>query len=401
MTKQVQTTTAVGVQAPQGNTQVLLLSTLSFATCFAVWCLYSPLGPHLREELHLSETQLGLLVSIPALLGSAFRLPMGILTDMYGGRRVFTALMVFCFVPTVLGMYASGYAYLIICGFFFGMAGTSFAVGIPHVSKWYPPEKQGLALGIYGVGNLGAALSTLFAERIIHYYLNDQWRNIFPIYALPLLLMAFLYWNYTTDAPTAAKPRSINELLQVFKKTPLAWVFCLFYWVTFGGFVCFSLYLPTYFVKVYGIPHIKAGDLATAFIFTTSLIRPLGGYMADRFQGRKILQGVFTIAALCLIIEGLAPSLTLATGAFILLGACVGIGNGVIFKLVPTYFARETGAVGGLVGAAGGLGGFFTPIILGISKDMTGSYFGGFAVAASFCLICLYFTRKEFQRVES
>ncbi len=400
MTKQVQATT-VGVQVPQGNTQVLFLATLSFAICFAVWCLYSPLGPHLREELHLNEAQLGLLLSIPALLGSAFRLPMGILTDMYGGRKVFAALMVFCFFPTVLAMYANSYAALIICGFFFGMAGTSFAVGIPHVSRWYPPERQGLALGIYGAGNLGAALSTLFAERIIHYYLNDNWRNIFPVYALPLLLMAFVYWNFTSDSPTTTRPKEVKELLQVFRKTPLAWVFCLFYWVTFGGFVCFSLYLPTYFVKVYGVPHIKAGDLATIFIFTTSLIRPLGGYIADRLPGRKVLQGVFTIAALCLIIEGLAPSLKLATFAFILLGACLGIGNGVIFKLVPTYFTKETGAVGGLVGAAGGLGGFFTPTILGTSKDITGSYFGGFAVAASFCLICLFLARKEFQRAES
>lgn len=399
MTKRQAVVTPVAV--PEGNTTVLVLATLSFAACFAVWALFSPLAPLMREELKLTEIQLSLLVSIPALLGSAFRIPMGILTDMYGGRKVFTALMVFCFVPTVLGTYANSYTHLIICGLLFGMAGTSFAVGIPHVSKWYPSEKQGLALGIYGVGNLGAAMATLLGPRIIHNYLGGQWHYIFPIYAAPLLIMAFLYWNYTSDAPVVSKPRSFNELLQVYKKTPLAWVFCLFYWVTFGGFVCFSLYLPTYFVKVYGIPHIKAGDLATAFIFTTSLIRPLGGYMADKFQGRKILQGVFTIAALCLIIEGLAPSLTLATCAFVLFGACLGIGNGVIFKLVPTYFARETGAVGGLVGAAGGLGGFFTPIILGTSKDLTGSYFGGFAVAASFCLICLFLARKEFQRVES
>jgi NNP family nitrate/nitrite transporter-like MFS transporter len=213
--------------------------------------------------------------------------------------------------------------------------------------------------------------------------------------------MAYLYWNYTTDAPTAAKSRSISELLQVYKKTPLAWVFCLFYWVTFGGFVCFSLYLPAYFKKVYEVSPVTAGDLATIFIFTTSLIRAVGGYLADRMPGRKILLVLYTVAAGCLLLIGIQPSLSVAVAAFILLGLCFGIGTGVIFKLVPTYFARETGAVGGLVGAAGGLGGFFTPIILGTSKDLTGSYFGGFAVAASFCLICLFLARKEFHRVES
>src|SRR3989338_8434165 len=401
MTKRVQTTTAVGVQIPQGNTQVLLLSTLSFAICFAVWCVYSPLGPHLRDELHLSESQLALLVSIPALLGSAARLPMGILTDMYGSRRVATVLMVACFFSTMLGMYANSYLTFVFCGLLIGMAGSIFAVGVPHVSRWYPPERQGLAVGIFGLGNMGAAISTMFGERIIHYYLNDQWRNIFPVYAVPLLLIAVLYWKFAPDSPVTAKPNGTNELLYLVKKTPLVWVFCLFYWVTFGGFVAFALYLPTYFVMAYNVPHVTAGDLATTFVFTASLIRPLGGDVADRLPGRKILQALFAVAALCLITEGLAPSLTVATCAFILLGACFGMGNGVIFKLVPTYFARETGAVGGLVGAAGGLGGFFTPVILGISKDFTGSYAGGFAVAASFCLICLYFTRKEFQRVES
>ncbi len=386
---------------PQGNTTVLALATLSFAACFAVWALYSPLAPRMREEFKLTETQLSLLVSIPALLGSAFRMPMGILTDMYGGRKVFAALMVFCFFPTVLAMFADSYTLLLFCGFLFGISGTSFAVGIPHVSRWYPPEKQGVALGIYGIGNMGAALATLLAPRIIHNYLNNQWHYVFPIYAFPLLIMAFLYWKYTTDAPTTAKPKSLRELLEVYKKTPLAWTFCLFYWVTFGGFVCFSLYLPAYFGKVYKISPVSAGDLTTTFIFTTSLIRVVGGYLADRLPGRKILLVLYTIATGCLLLIGMQPSLNVAVVAFLLLGLCFGIGNGVIFKLVPTYFARETGAVGGLVGAAGGLGGFFTPIILGASKDLTGSYFGGFAVAASFCVMCLYLARKEFQRVEN
>jgi NNP family nitrate/nitrite transporter-like MFS transporter len=382
---------------PEGNTTVLSFATVAFGACFAVWALYSPLGPYFREELHISESQLALLISIPALLGSAMRIPMGILTDMYGGRKVFSLLMLFCFFPAMAATYANTYAFLLVCGLLFGMSGTSFAVGVPHVARWYPQHRQGVALGIYGIGNVGAALATLFAPRLIAYFGGD-WHSIFPIYATPCLIMAILYWWFTTDAPTTARPKTISEILGVIRRAPLAWTFCVFYWATFGGFVCFSLFLPSYFKKVYNITPVQAGDLATLFIFTTSFIRPIGGYLADRMNGRKILLVLYTLAAALLILEGLKPNLTVASAAFILLGALLGIGNGVVFKLVPTYFAAETGAVGGLVGAAGGLGGFFMPLVLGASRDMTGSYFTGFGIAAAICLLCVFLARKEFKR---
>ncbi len=382
---------------PQGNTTVLSFATVAFGTCFAVWALYSPLGPYFREELNLSESQLALLISIPAFLGSAMRIPMGILTDMYGGRKVFSLLLLFCFFPAIACIYGNTYSFLLICGFLFGMSGTSFAVGIPHVSRWYPKHRQGLVLGIYGIGNVGAALSTLFVPRLITYFGGD-WHRIFPIYAVPCLVMAILYWRYTTDAPMATKTKSLREILGIFRRTPLAWVFCAFYWVTFGGFVCFALFLPAYFKKVYNITPVQAGDLTTLFILVTSFIRPVGGYLADRMDGRKILLVLYTLVAAFLLLEGLKPNLTMASAAFILLGALLGIGNGVVYKLVPTYFAAETGAIGGLVGAAGGLGGFFMPIVLGASRDMTGSYFTGFGIAAAICLLCVFLARKEFQR---
>jgi NNP family nitrate/nitrite transporter-like MFS transporter len=326
------------------------------------------------------------------------RLPIGILTDMYGGRKVFSILMLFCFFPTMAAMYANSYVFLLVCGFLFGMSGTSFAVGIPHVSRWYPQQRQGLALGIYGIGNVGAALSTLFAPRLITYFGGD-WHSIFPIYAIPCLVMAVLYWQFTTDAPTKTKSKSLGEILSVFRRAPLAWTFCVFYWVTFGGFVCFSLFLPSYFKKVYSITPVQAGDLTTLFIFVTSFIRPIGGYLADRMDGRKMLIVLYLLAAALLIMEGLQPSLTVASIVFVSLGALLGIGNGVVYKLVPTYFAADTGAVGGLVGAAGGLGGFFMPIVLGASCDITGSYFTGFGIAAGICLLCVFLARKEFKHV--
>ncbi len=384
---------------PQGNTTVLSFATAAFGVCFAVWALYAPLGPYFREELHISETQLALLISIPAFLGAVMRIPMGILTDMYGGRKVFSVLLLFCFLPTIAAMYANTYGFLFVCGFLFGMSGTSFAVGIPHVSRWYPQHRQGLVLGIYGIGNVGAALSTLFVPRLIVYFGGD-WHSIFPLYAIPCLIMAVLYWQFTTDAPTGASTKSLGEILGVFRRTPLAWTFCAFYWVTFGGFVCFSLFLPAYFKKVYNITPVQAGDLTTLFILVTSFIRPIGGYLADRMDGRKMLIVLYILIAALLILEGLRPNLTVASVAFVLLGALLGIGNGVVYKLVPTYFAAETGAIGGLVGAAGGLGGFFMPIVLGASRDMTGSYFTGFGIAAAICLLCVFLARKEFQRAE-
>lgn len=382
----------------KGNTTILILATLAYSISFATSCLYSPLGPHLREDFHLNEMQLGVLLSAPALLGSILRIPVGILAEAYGEREVFSLILALCFVFTVLTMYAGSYFSLLVCGLLMGIGRTTFVAGVPLISRCYPPERQGFALGILGVGTLGAALSTLFTERIVHHFLNGHWRYVFPFYAVPLLAVLFFYWNYVSDAPHPHKTKTLRKILEVYRRTPLVWAFCLFYWVSFGFFVCFAMYLPAYLVKTYGLSRMVAGDFATAFIVIGSLIRVFGGYMADRLSGRKILIVINIISAICLLLEGLAHSPVVAAPTFILLGACLGIGNGVVFKLLPTYFARETGAVGGLVGAAGGLGGFFTPIILGISKDITDSYFYGFAVAASICLLCVFLARNEFQR---
>lgn len=387
------------VEQPQGNAKVLALAMISRVFCFAIWGLYSPLGPYIREDFHLTETQMGLLVSIPALMGGLMRIPMGVFTDLYGGRKVYTYLMVFVFFATMIGYFAHSYFMLLFAGFLFGMAGTAFIVGITHVSRWYPQEKQGLILGLFCTAHAGTAMATLSIPRYIKYYLHGEWHNVFPTFAAPLLIMSLIYWNYTSDSPVKIKPPAMRDVLKL-ARIPLALTFCLFYWTTFGSLVCFSFYLPAYLVKVYNIDTVHAADIATVFIFIGTLIRTPGGYLADKTNPRKILLAVFIVVAACSIILGMRPSITVATWTFYIIGACCGIGNGTVFKIVPYYFPAETGAVGGLVSCSGALGGFFMPIVLGFSKDYTGSYFTAFAIAAFICLMGIFFARKEFKRTE-
>ncbi|HQU32205.1 MAG: NarK/NasA family nitrate transporter [Planctomycetia bacterium] len=382
------------MQTPQGNTRVLILATLAFAVCFAGWTLFSPLAVYLKTEFRLSSTAVGLLLATPVLLGSIVRIPIGVLTDKFGGRRVFSVLLFFGFFPMFIAGFAQSYGFLLVCGLFFGLIGTSFAIGIPQISQWYPKEKQGLALGIYGVGNIGSAIATFggpfFAE-------SFGWHKVFMIYSAPLLIMAFVYWFFSEDAPRPAqvKPPTFGDKLKVYKSSNLIWVFCLFYFMTFGFFVTFSLWLPSYFKDFYKVTPVKAGGFTSIFVFATTFSRILGGYLSDRISGRRILIVLSTTILSILIFLNLDVSFVTALIVFYLMGICLGIGNGVVFKLVAEYFSKDTGTVGGMVGAAGGLGGFFLPIILGTIKDYTNNYSLGFIFVSLICLICLSFMEEE------
>lgn len=382
------------VQTPQGNTKVLILATLAFATCFAGWALFSPLAAYLKVEFNLSSTAVGLLLATPVLLGSIARVPIGVLTDKFGGRRVFSVLLLFGFFPMFIAGFAQSYGFLLICGFFFGLVGTSFAIGIPQVSQWYPKEKQGLALGIYGVGNIGSAFATFGAPFLAE---SLGWHKVFMIYSVPLLIMAFVYWFFSADAPKPAqvKPPTFSDKLKVYKSSNLIWVFCLFYFMTFGFFVTFSLWLPSYFRDFYKLTPVKAGSFTSIFVFATTFSRILGGYLGDRIPGRRILIVLSVVILGILIFLNLNVSLITSLTVFYLMGICLGIGNGVVFKLVAEYFSKDTGAVGGMVGAAGGLGGFFLPIILGTIRDYTNNYSLGFIFVSLVCLICLSFMEEK------
>lgn len=382
------------VQSPGGNLRVLILATLAFATCFAGWALFSPLASYIKADFNLSSTSIGLLLAAPVLLGSIARVPVGILTDKFGGRKVFSILLFFGFFPLSIASFAHSYGFLLTCGFFFGLVGTSFAVGIPQVSQWYPKEKQGLALGIYGIGNVGSALATFGAPFLAE---SIGWNKVFLVYSFPLFLMAFVYWFFSADVPRPAgvKAPTFGDKLKIYKSSNLIWVFCLFYSMTFGFFVCFSLWLPSYFREFYQISPIQAGSFTSIFVFATTFARILGGYLGDIIPGRKILIILSVVILSILIFLNLNVSLITALTVFYLMGICLGIGNGVIFKLVAEYFPKDTGAVGGMVGAAGGLGGFFLPIVLGTLRDYTNNYSLGFIFVSLVCLMCLSFMEEK------
>lgn len=384
----------MSAQTPSGNTRVLILATLAFAVCFAGWTLFSPLAVYLKAEFRLSSTEVGLLLATPVLLGSIARVPIGVLTDKFGGRRVFSVLLLFGFFPLFIAGFAHSYGFLLVCGLFFGLVGTSFAIGIPQVSQWYPKEKQGLALGIYGVGNIGSAVATFGAPFLAE---SIGWHKVFMIYSVPLLIMATVYWFFSADAPkpVTAKPPTFSDKLKVYRSSHLIWIFCLFYFMTFGFFVSFSLWLPSYFKEFYKITPIKAGSFTSIFVFASTFSRILGGYLGDLLSGRRILV-ILSLAILSILIFlNLNVSLMTSLTIFYIMGICLGIGNGVVFKMVAEYFPKDTGTVGGLVGAAGGLGGFFLPIILGTIRDYTNNYSLGFIFVSLVSLMCLSFMEEK------
>ena len=380
--------------ALQGNARVLILATLAFAVCFAGWSLFGSLAVYMKAEFNLSSSAVGLLLATPVLLGSIVRVPIGIMTDKYGGRKVFSALMLFTFFPMFFAGFAQSYLLLLVCGFFFGAVGASFAVGIPQVSQWYPKEKQGLALGIYGVGNVGTALAVFGAPFIAE---SAGWNRAFIFYSIPLLLMAGIYWFFSADAPRPenVKPQTFNDKLKVYKSSHLIWIFSLFYFMTFGFFVCFALLLPSYLRDTFGVTPIKAGTLTSIFVFLATFTRILGGYLGDIFSGRNLLTILsFSLIGVFLYLN-LNSSLILTLATFYCMAILLGIGNGVVFKLVAEYFPKDTGTVGGVVGAAGGLGGFFLPIIMGTIRDYTNNNSLGFIFISLVCLMSLSFMEKN------
>jgi len=375
-----------GQKAQQAN---LALATIAFSLCFAVWSLISPLASQFQKSLGLTDTQTALLLALPVILGSLARVPMGILTDHLGGRRVFTALIAFSILPVVFMGFANSYAMMLVGGFFLGMAGSSFAIGVPFVSRWYSAQSQGTALGIYGMGNIGTAVAAYSVPWIAA---NYGTRYAFWVFAPVLAVYAVMFWLLAEDAPSPPKPSSLAQNLQLVRRERLSWVFSLFYFVTFGGFVAFSIFLPKLLVDWFALSKTDAGLRTAGFVVLATLARPLGGYIADRIGGARLLALVFGIGpflALVLAYEALAPQMVAVTLAILILAVLLGLGNGSVFKLVAQYFRRNTGVVTGIVGAAGGLGGFFPPMVMGAVHDLTGSYAIGLLLLAVFLVGCL------------
>ncbi|HEY6187809.1 MAG TPA: MFS transporter [Pyrinomonadaceae bacterium] len=381
-----------------GAGRALFLSTTAFAVSFAVWGLVAALAPTFSQLYDLSAKSKSLLIAIPVLLGSLGRIPAGMLADRFGGRRVFAALLVLSSIPAALIGFSTSYSQLLWLGLLLGLAGTTFSVGVGFTSKWFAPEKQGTALGVYGMGNIGQSIAVFGAPVLALYW--GSWRPVFFAFAALSLLWGVVFCLTARDAATILKPKTLAENLGLLRRSPLAWVLALFYFITFGGFVAFSIYLPTLLRDQFKLTAADAGARTAGFVLLATLMRPLGGWLADRMGGARVLTGVFAAVALLGILMGCPWMPTFTVGA-LGVAAALGLGNGAVFKLVPEHFPKETGTVTGLVGAFGGLGGFFPPLVLGVIRDATGNYALGFILLAVSALVCLLVNHFVFIRPRS
>jgi MFS transporter, NNP family, nitrate/nitrite transporter len=356
----------------------LALGTLSFTICFAAWGLIGAFAPRFREAFDLTSTQTAFLVAVPVLLGALLRVATGMLADRIGGRAIFALLMIIVAVPVYFVPMVPSYRMLLYVAFFLGMAGSSFAVGMGFVSRWLPPERQGGALGIYGLGNIGQSV-TVFLGPVLAVAVG--WQNIFRGMAALLVIWGIAFFLLARNSPKTVQPSSLGAMLQLLSRERLSWVLSLFYFLTFGGFVAFSIYLPVLLKDQFGLKPADAGFRTAGFVVLATLARPLGGWIADKIGGARVLHAVFLgIIPLALLLAwpSMLPFTVGALGCAFLLGN----GNGAVFKLVPQYFPKEVGTVTGLVGAMGGLGGFFPPLLLGFLRDHLHIIWPSFALLA-------------------
>jgi NNP family nitrate/nitrite transporter-like MFS transporter len=375
---------------PKGNTRALVLATLAFTVSFYAWSMLGPLGPDLQDLMDLSELQLAMMIAVPVLLGSLLRIPLGVMTDRYGGRRVFTGLMALTLIPLIaLAIWHDAFPWVILCGLMLGFGGASFAVGVPFVSRWYPASRQGMALGLYGMGMGGTVIAGLTAPRIA-----DRWGLSAPfIFGIVLLAaMTVIFWLFARDAPVPRPPAAGGFLspLKVFRERPAAWAPTFYYFVVFGGFVAMFAYLPKLLTSVHDLDKPDAAARAAGFALVAVIGRPLGGWLADRVGADIVLRTSFVAGALLAV--GLAfgyESMVPLTICALALAAAFGLGTGAVFKLVAHDFPDRVGAVTGVVGAAGGLGGFFPPLVMALVNSTTGSYVIGFLLLAATALLAL------------
>jgi NNP family nitrate/nitrite transporter-like MFS transporter len=369
-----------------GATRALFLSTTAFTISFAIWGLMGALAPTFALAYGLSAKAKSVIIALPVLVGALGRVPAGVLADRFGGRRVFTLLLILSAIPVAAIGVSNSYWQLLWLSLFLGIAGAAFPVGVGFASKWFTHDQQGAALGIYGLGNIGQSLAVFGAPVLVLAF--GSWRPAFFVFAAVAFAWGMLFYLFARDAASGPHSNTLSQNLAVLRREPLAWVLSLFYFLTFGGFLAFSIYLPSLLRDVYKLSAADAGARAAGFVVLAVLMRPIGGALGDRFGGARILVVVFAaVAAFGALMGGQwMPTFTLgALGA----AAALGLGNGAVFKLVPQYFPKEIGTVTGLVGAFGGLGGFFPPLVLGVVRDATGAYTWGFILLAIFSLGCL------------
>jgi NNP family nitrate/nitrite transporter-like MFS transporter len=360
-----------------GHWPTLFSAFLYFDVSFMVWVLLGALGVFIAQDFGLSASQKGFLVALPLLAGACLRLPMGIVADRFGPKRVGVIGLLLTTLPLLLGwLGAASLIEVYVIGMLLGVAGASFAVALPLASRWYPPEYQGLVMGIAGAGNSGTVIAALAAPRLADYF---GWHNVFGLALIPVLCVLLVYLLLAKDSPTRPAPQQLGSYLAVLKERDLWW-FNLFYMITFGGFVGLASFLAIFLHDEYGLSRIAAGNLTALCVCAGSFVRPLGGHLADRLGGMYLLMLLFWVIGLFMFVISQLPALPVAALFLCASMALLGMGNGAVFQLVPQRFRHEIGVATGLVGATGGLGGFLLPSLLGVCKDLFGSYSAGFLV---------------------
>lgn len=370
-----------------GHTPTLIAAFLYFDLAFMVWVLLGPLAPEIARTLALTPAEKGLMVATPTLAGAVLRVVNGLLVDRIGPKTAgaISQIIVIVGLATAWLLGVNSFGGTLALGVILGFAGASFAIALPLASRWYPPEHQGKAMGLAGMGNSGTVLAALFAPALARLF---GWNAVLGLACLPLTLVFFAYMIMAKDAPNAPAAKSLGQYLAPLR-TADAWWLMGFYAVTFGGFVGLAASLPIYFTDRFALTTVQAGYCTAACVFAGSLVRPMGGALADAVGGIKALTVVFAVAALALAGVSMAGSVGAALGCFVLAMLALGTGNGAVFQLVPQRFAAEIGVMTGLVGFAGGIGGFYLASSLGIAKQWTGSFAPGFLIFAGLALVAL------------
>jgi NNP family nitrate/nitrite transporter-like MFS transporter len=373
----------IGVALVKRAPATLFAAFLHFDISFMIWVILGPLALFIAKDLDLSITQKAFLVSLPPLGGAFFRIVLGYLTDQFGAKRVGVASMAITLLPLVLGWLAgTTYGMMLAVAFLLGIAGASFAVSLPLASRWYPPEKQGIVMGVAGAGNSGTVLSTLFAPMLAARF---GWHITLALATIPVLAALLVFAFMASDSPTQPAPKKLGDYLAIARIAD-TWWFCFFYSITFGGFLGFVSYLAIFFNTAYGVDKVAVGGIVALASLAGSALRPVGGAIADAVGGVAVLRAIYgTFAALCVGIA-LAPRLEICELLVFAAVGCLGMGNGAVFQIVPQRFPTEIGIVTGIVGAAGGLGGFYLPNLLGVLRATSGTFASGFLLFGALSL---------------
>jgi len=385
------------------------MNTVAFACNFAVWTMFSIIGLKIKEELGLSDTQFGVLVATPILTGSITRLPLGIMTDRFGGRIVFFIQMLLVAAATYGLALATEYWQYLVAGLFVGLAGGSFAIGIAYTSAWFEKDRQGTALGIFGAGNAGAAITNLVAPMIV---VAAGWQMVPKVYSVAMLIMAIVFWFLTYDDPMQEERKrtgthkKLSDQLAPLKELRV-WRFGLYYYFVFGGFVALALWLPKYYMGEYGMDLKTAAFITILFTLPSGLVRALGGYISDKAGARAVNWWVFWISAACLfvlsypqtsfIIHGMQGDMAFDinigvwtfTALIFVVGIAMGFGKASVYRILHDYYPDNMGSVGGMVGVLGGLGGFTLPIFFGLLSDYTNIRTSCFMLLFGLVAVCM------------